>query len=83
MSASSGCHGRSDRYIRRTTPVSVLLVAGIAAVVPLRHMRHLALRHGEDLPAATLIPLAVDGTIVAASMPLFLASRDGSRGGFC
>ncbi|MCP2344024.1 hypothetical protein HD595_000146 [Nonomuraea roseoviolacea subsp. carminata] len=45
-------------------------------------MRHLALQHGEDLLAATLIPLAVDGTIVAASMSLLLASRYGSRGGF-
>jgi hypothetical protein len=45
-------------------------------------MHELALVHGEDPLAAALIPLAVDGTIVGASMSLLLASRYGSRGGF-
>lgn len=70
-----------DRWIRHTTTASVLLVALIAAVVSFRHMHRLALDHGEDPLAAALIPLAVDGTIVAASMSLLLASRYGSRGG--
>lgn len=72
---------RADRWIRLTTTASVLLVALIAAVVSFRHMHELALLHGEDPLAAALIPLAVDGTIVAASMSLLLASRYGSRGG--
>ncbi|WP_246149380.1 DUF2637 domain-containing protein [Nonomuraea turkmeniaca] len=59
----------------------MLLVALIAAVVSFRHMHELALLHGEDPLAAALIPLAVDGTIVAASISLLLASRYGSRGG--
>ncbi|WP_327588471.1 DUF2637 domain-containing protein [Nonomuraea sp. NBC_00507] len=46
-----------------------------------RHMRELALAQGEDELAAALIPLAVDGTIVAASMTLLRASRYGARGG--
>ncbi|MBO3751108.1 DUF2637 domain-containing protein [Streptosporangiaceae bacterium NEAU-GS5] len=74
-------HPSSDRGIRLTTTVSVLLLAAIAAVVSFRHMHELALLHGEDVLAAALIPLAVDGTIVAASMSLLLASRYGSRGG--
>jgi hypothetical protein len=45
-------------------------------------MRELCLRHGEDHLAAVLIPLAVDGAIVVASMSILLASRYGSRGGF-
>ncbi|WP_370027962.1 DUF2637 domain-containing protein [Planotetraspora sp. GP83] len=72
---------RSDRWIRRTTTASVLVVALIAAVVSFRHMHRLALDHGEDPLAAALIPLAVDGTIVAASMSLLMASRCGGRGG--
>jgi hypothetical protein len=56
-------------------------LAGIAAVVSFRHMHELCLRHGEDHLAAVLIPLAVDGTIVVASMPILLANRYGSRGG--
>ncbi|MFC5830365.1 DUF2637 domain-containing protein [Nonomuraea insulae] len=72
---------RSDLWIWKVTTVSVLLVAVIAAVVSFRHMHELAMKHGEDRLAAALIPLAVDGTIVTASMSLLLASRSGSRGG--
>ncbi|WP_308168861.1 DUF2637 domain-containing protein [Nonomuraea sp. NEAU-A123] len=60
----------------------MLLLAAIAAVVSFRHMHELCLRHGEDHLAAVLIPLAVDGTIVVASMSILLANRYGSRGGF-
>ncbi|NBE91837.1 DUF2637 domain-containing protein [Nonomuraea sp. KC401] len=69
------------RRIRRTTITGVLLLAGIAAVVSFRHMHALCLRHGEDHLAAVLIPLAVDGAIVVASMSILLANRYGSRGG--
>jgi hypothetical protein len=44
-------------------------------------MHELALLYGEDPLAAALIPLVVDGTIVAASRSLLLASPYGSRGG--
>ncbi|WP_327586792.1 DUF2637 domain-containing protein [Nonomuraea sp. NBC_00507] len=70
-----------DRWIRYTTLAGVLLVALVAAVVSFRHMHELCLRHGEDPLAAVLIPLAVDGTIVVASMSILLANRYGSRGG--
>ncbi|MFI6637828.1 DUF2637 domain-containing protein [Nonomuraea fuscirosea] len=69
------------RRIRRTTITGVLLLAGIAAVVSFRHMHELCLRHGEDQLAAVLIPLAVDGAIIVASMSILLANRYGSRGG--
>lgn len=71
----------ADRRIRYTTLAGVLLVALVAAVVSFRHMHELCLRHGEDHLAAVLIPLAVDGTIVVASMSILLANRYGSRGG--
>ncbi|ETK34535.1 DUF2637 domain-containing protein [Microbispora sp. ATCC PTA-5024] len=70
------------RRIQGTTITSVFLLALIAAVVSFRHMHELCLRHGEDRLAAVLIPLAVDGLIVVASMSIFLANRNGSRGGF-
>ncbi|MBO3751266.1 DUF2637 domain-containing protein [Streptosporangiaceae bacterium NEAU-GS5] len=66
--------------IQRTTITSVALLAIIAAIVSFRHMHELCLRHGEDGFAAVLIPLAVDGTIVTASMSILLANRSGSRG---
>ncbi|KAB8185969.1 DUF2637 domain-containing protein [Microbispora catharanthi] len=69
------------RRIQRTTSAGVFLLALIAAVVSFRHMHELCLRHGEDRLAAVLIPLAVDGLIVVASMSILLANRYGSRGG--
>ncbi|KAA9376252.1 DUF2637 domain-containing protein [Microbispora cellulosiformans] len=69
------------RRIQRTTIAGVLLLALIAAVVSFRHMHELCLRHGEDHLAAVLIPIAVDGLIVVASMSILLANRSGSRGG--
>jgi hypothetical protein len=80
-SSSARADCRSDLWIRVTTTASVLVVAGIAAVVSFRHMHELSLAHGEDPLAAALIPLAVDGMIVTASMSLLQASRTGSRGG--
>ncbi|MFC0861635.1 DUF2637 domain-containing protein [Sphaerimonospora cavernae] len=72
---------RAVRRIQRTTIAGVFLLAAIAAVVSFRHMHELCLRHGEDYLAAVLIPLAVDGLIVVASMSILLANRYGSRGG--
>ncbi|MFG1697265.1 DUF2637 domain-containing protein [Nonomuraea sp. NPDC049309] len=73
---------RAVLRIQRTTVAGVGSLALIAAVVSFRHMHELCLRHGEDQLAAVLIPLAVDGTIVVASMSILLANRYGSRGGF-
>ncbi|WP_393915994.1 DUF2637 domain-containing protein [Halostreptopolyspora alba] len=47
------------------TPLAVILLAGIAAVVSYSHMFELALRHGEPQWRAALFPLSVDGMIVA------------------
>ncbi|GLW98192.1 DUF2637 domain-containing protein [Microtetraspora sp. NBRC 16547] len=71
----------ADHRIRRTTIAGVFLLAAIAAVVSFRHIHELCLRHSEDHLAAVLIPLAVDGLIVVASMSILLANRCGSRGG--
>lgn len=72
---------RSDRAIRATTTAAVATVAGIAAIVSYRHMRGVALTHGEDGLTAAVLPLSVDGLIVAASMSLLVDSRAGRRPG--
>ncbi|WP_433177407.1 DUF2637 domain-containing protein [Actinoallomurus sp. CA-150999] len=72
---SSRC--AADLCIRRTTTVSVVFLALIAAVVSFGHMHELALRHGETSLNATLIPLSVDGMVVASSMSVLLAGRAG------
>ena len=64
-----------------TTTASVLMLAGIAAVVSYRHMHTLTLAHGESRWTAALIPLSVDGMIVASSMTLLADSRTGQHGG--
>lgn len=73
-------HGRKAPSVRRIQATTIAGVALLAAVVSFFHMHELCLRHGEDHLAAVLIPLAVDGTIVVASMSILLANRHGSRG---
>lgn len=63
--------------IRRTTTISVLFLALVAAVVSFGHMHELALRHGETPLNAMLIPLSVDGMVVASSLSVLIASRAG------
>jgi hypothetical protein len=53
----------------------------LSAVVSYGHMHDLVLSHGEGMWASALIPLSVDGMIVASSMSLLLDSRLGRRGG--
>ncbi len=67
--------GTGDRWIRLATVIAVLGVAGIAAVVSYRHMRAVAILHGEDPTNAAVIPLSVDGLIIAASMTMLADSR--------
>lgn len=68
-------------WIQAATAASVILLAVIAAVVSYDHMHALALQHDEGAWASALIPLLVDGMIVASSMSLLLDSRLGLRGG--
>jgi hypothetical protein len=52
-----------DRWIRWATTASVMVLAGIAAVVSYRHMDTLTLAHGESPWTAALIPVSVDGMV--------------------
>jgi hypothetical protein len=66
---------RGDRAVRHATTTAVVVVAAIAGIVSYRHMHAVALRYGEDQINATIVPLSVDGLIVAASMTLLAESR--------
>lgn len=57
--------------------LAVLVVAVVAAVVSFGHIEGVALAYGQTLLAARLLPVSVDGTIVAASMVLLDAARRG------
>ncbi|WP_433475060.1 DUF2637 domain-containing protein [Spirillospora sp. CA-142024] len=61
--------------------VSVIVLAGIAAVISYKHMYQLVLRYGETSWTAMLLPVSVDGMIVVASMSLLVDSRQGRRSG--
>jgi len=65
---------------RATTVGAVLVVAAVAAVVSFAHMWTVADRAGEQW-RAYLLPLSVDGLVVAASMVLLTRRRAGLPGG--
>ena len=65
-----------DRVIRFTTAAVVCTVAAFAAVVSYSHIYGLGRAHGQDGTAARLLPLSVDGLILAASLVLLHEARN-------
>jgi hypothetical protein len=65
-----------DRVIRVATAAVVCAVAAFAAVVSYSHIYGLGRGHGEDGTAARLLPLSVDGLILAASLVLLHEARN-------
>ena len=65
-----------DRVIRFTTAAVVCAVAAFAAVVSYSHIYGLGPDHGQDGTAARLLPLSVDGLILAASLMLLHEARN-------
>lgn len=59
----------SRPWTRILTVASVLLVAIVAAIVSFNHMSELAHRSGEEW-RANLLPLSVDGMLVAATLAI-------------
>ncbi len=74
MSEGRSSGVRAERAIRITT---VVAVAVVAAFVSYRHMRGVAMAHGEDPMTAAVLPFSVDGLIVAASMAMLAERRAG------
>lgn len=66
-----------DRVIRFATAAVVCAVAAFAAVVSYSHIYGLGRGHGQDGPAARLLPLSMDGLILAASLVLLHEARNG------
>jgi len=65
-----------DKVIRSATAAVVCAVAAFAAVVSYSHIYGLGRAHGQDGTAARLLPLSVDGLIVAASLVLLHEARN-------
>lgn len=68
-----------DRAIRAATASVVLAVAAFAAVVSYSHIYDLGHAHGQSGTAARLLPLSVDGLILAASLVMLQEARRGHR----
>ena len=68
------------RWVRVVTIAAVVVVATVAAVVSYVHMWEVAARAGEAW-RAWLLPLSVDGLVVAASMVLLTRRRAGLPSG--
>jgi len=66
-----------DRVIRLATAAVVCAVAAFAAVVSYSHIYGLGRAHGQDGTVARLLPLSVDGLILAASLVLLHEARSG------
>jgi hypothetical protein len=71
----------ANSAVRHTTTGAVIVVAGIAAVVSYSHMQQLADHAGEGW-RSWLIPVSIDGLVVAASMVLLARRRAGLAGGW-
>ncbi|OHV63681.1 hypothetical protein BCD48_37785 [Pseudofrankia sp. BMG5.36] len=71
--------GSGELWIRLATVAAVVTVALIAGAVSYRHMAGVAREHGEDRVTAAIVPISVDGLIVAASLTLLADSRAGRR----
>ena len=69
----------ADRVIRAGTAVVVVAVAVFAAIVSYSHIYDLAHAHGQSGTAGRLLPLSVDGLIVAASMVMLHEARNARR----
>jgi Protein of unknown function (DUF2637) len=66
-----------NRVIRLAMAVAVCAVAALAAVVSYSHIYGLGRAHGQDSTAARLLPLSVDGLILAALLVLLHQARNG------
>lgn len=71
----------ADKAIRWASTLSVIVLAGIAALISYRHMFQLVLRYEQSSWTAALLPISVDGMIAVASMSLLVDSRMGRRSG--
>lgn len=86
-SARRSAHGprgatadRSGEFVdpRRVAMLAVAVVAVVAAVVSYAHMQQLAAEAGEGW-RSHLLPLSVDGLLIAAAMSMVVARLHGGR----
>jgi len=65
----------TERVIRWLTVAAVACVAMVSAVLSYRHQYDLAVTHGEPTLTARLVPLSIDGLLLAGSLAILDAAR--------
>ncbi len=65
----------TDRVIRWSAVGAVTAVGLAAAVLSYRHQFELAAGHGESALTAKLIPISIDGLLLAGTLAVLDASR--------
>lgn len=78
VAAVPAVRAAGNAAIRRSTAVAVVVVAAVAAVVSYAHMQELAAAAGEGW-RSNLLPLSVDGLLVAAALSMLVCRRHGRR----
>jgi Protein of unknown function (DUF2637) len=63
-----------ERRLARITSAAVLGVGVIAAVISFLHIEHLSATHGQTPLASYLLPLSIDGDVVASSLTMLRAA---------
>src|ERR1035438_7838379 len=64
-----------DKLIRLSTGGTVTAVASFAAIISYSHIFDLGIQHGQNGTAGRLLPLSVDGLILAASLVMLYVAR--------
>jgi Protein of unknown function (DUF2637) len=72
----------TEKWIRRSCWGAVVAVAGFAAVQSYSHIYWLGATHGQDRVDSALLPLSVDGLILATSLVLLHGARTRLGAGF-
>ena len=68
---------RTDQATQQVTAGIVVAVGLVAGGDSYSHIFHLAREHHQDVVSAALVPLAGDGLVVAASVTMLAAARNG------
>src|ERR1017187_5112165 len=64
-----------DKLIRLSTGGTVTAVASFPAIISYSHIFDLGIQHGQNGTAGRLLPLSVDGLILAASLVMLYVAR--------
>lgn len=67
--------GNAEKFARVLAVLAVLAVAVVAGIVSFSHIESLALAHGYSTGTASILPVSVDGLIVASSLALLTEAR--------